>query len=171
MFYIYRWIFGYFGFYLYLVLWVHISRTSAMRSAEAHKKYYHIPKALLKCWCSKLVTFLLMLLCSFKNLLWIKENYICKPYAVLTDLDIHTFASFCNNSFHTFTLRASDGSVNYVFFRRFRYFGFRRSHNAWEFLWSVDMHVVTSVSRPLSSPQNLTFFDPIWYMVYFFVKQ
>lgn len=76
-----------------------------MRSAEVHEKHYHIPKALLKCWCSKLVTFLLMLLCSSKNLLWIKENYIYKHYAVLTDLDIHTFASSCSSSFHIFTLR------------------------------------------------------------------
>ena len=105
-----------------------------------------------------------MLLWSSKYLLWIKQNQIYKPYAVLTDLDIHTSTLFHNNSFHTFSLRASDWSVNNIFFRRFRSFGSRRSPNTLKFLWSHDMYAAELVSEPLGFPKIwhvLTLFD-IW---------
>ena len=57
--------------------------------------------------------------------------------------------------------------VHPMFLRWFRYFNFRRFQNRLDFLWSGDFHLVESVTKPSCFHPNLTFFNSVWYMVYF----
>ena len=118
------------------------------------------------CRCSNAVTFLLLLISSSKR----------KPASqTLSCLNLPRnpyFFSFYSKSLYIFSLRACDGSVKHIFRRRLRYFGSRSSHTRLDF-FTVSSHPHGEIrlrTFEVFFLLNLTFFDPLRYMVYFLLN-